>query len=169
MRKRRTASVGFFLVLILVSITCIRQLDPTSDPPDQETPFTDSPDVIQIIPDENQIPLHEDPALMVDVALQRDTLTLVAESGGGCETHDYALFGSHCFMESFPVQTNVFLSHDDHDDPCDAIMIDTLRFDLSPLKSVFLSYYPSDEAVILRIYEPGAEQPVDTMLVYGVQ
>ena len=98
-----------------------------------------------------------------------DTLMLVASSGGGCQEHDYLLYGCHCFMESYPVQTNVFLSHDDHDDPCDAIIIDSLRFDLTPLKDVFLSYYPTEETVILRIFEPDSRQPIDTMLVYGVQ
>jgi len=170
MCNKRTTSVGFFLILILLLMGCIRNLDPVTDPPDNDDPVVvDSMNTILIYPDQNDIPLHEDPAGINDVALEGDSLMLVAESGGGCEVHDYALFGCHCFMESFPVQTNVFLSHDDHDDPCDAIVIDTLRFDLTPLKDVFLTYYPTDETVILRIREPGSEQPMDTMLVYGVQ
>ena len=169
MRKEQTSSVGFFLVFFLLIIGCIRERDQTTGPVrDADIPI-DVSTTIQIFPDQNDIPLHSDPAGIMDVELESDTLMLVAQAGGGCAEHDYLLFGCHCFMESFPVQTNVFLSHDDHDDPCDAIVIDTLRFDLTPLKEVFLSYYPTDETVILRIHEPGIELPIDTMLVYGVQ
>lgn len=168
MNTHRNALVGFFLALILLSISCIRQRELVTKPVQDSIVDIDATTAILMYEDPSDMPLHDDPAEIINIELQGDSLMLVTESGGGCEVHDYMLFGCHCFMESFPVQTNVFLSHDDHDDPCDAIVIDTLRFDLTPLKEAFLSYYPSDETLILRIFEPGAGQPVDTTLVYGM-
>jgi hypothetical protein len=167
MCMQRYASGGFFLVLVL-SIACIRQFDPTSDRQDNDDPVVNPSNMIQIYPDQNDIPLYEDPAWIQDAEIQGDSLMLVVEASGGCAEHDYELFGCHCFMESFPVQTNVYLSHDAHNDPCEALIIDTLRFDLAPLKDVFLTYYPTDETVILRIIPPGSDVPIDTMLVYGM-
>ncbi len=81
---------------------------------------------------------------------------------GGCQTHHFSLHAPRCFLESYPIQSDIFLAHDDADDPCDALVEQELLFDLTPLKQEYLkTYRGSDGPIILRIYPPGTRDPVE--------
>ena len=73
--------------------------------------------------------------------VSRDTLSLDVSYSGGCATHVFRLVVSRTFAESFPVQTWGVLAHDDGGDPCDGVLVETLLFDLSPLKEAYWAGY----------------------------
>jgi len=102
-----------------------------------------------------------DPLGLREHALDGGALSLEVEHGGGCTTHDYALVAWGGWMESFPVQVDVLLTHDDHDDPCDALVRRTLRFDLTPLRDEYFRSYPTSgpapSTVVLRLTVPDGE------------
>ncbi|MFC2135283.1 hypothetical protein ACFLTH_11780 [Bacteroidota bacterium] len=82
----------------------------------------------------------------------KDTLYFKVSYSGGCNDHDFRLVANNYFMESFPVQVGLFLSHEDFDDACDAIITEELYFDLSPLKDEYYnSYGNSTDPIILNI------------------
>ena len=44
-------------------------------------------------------------------------------------------------MESSPVQINALVTHDDGDDPCDALVTEERAFDLTPLAEAYEAAY----------------------------
>lgn len=61
-------------------------------------------------------------------------------------------------MESYPVQVNVLLSHEDNDDPCDAWITEEMAFNLSPLKKAWQEQYNKISGKILINLQGWEEQ-----------
>jgi len=104
----------------------------------------------------------QDPLILREFSLAGPILELQVEYGGGCEPHDHDLVAWGGWMESLPVQVNVLLTHEDHDDPCDALIHRTLRFDLTRLREDYVASYrdggPGPTTIVLRLTVPdGAE------------
>ena len=107
-----------------------------------------------------------DPATIVEAEIDGDVLILKVVFSGGCEPHDFRLEFDGNFMESYPVQANLFLYHDAHGDACEAEITEELQFDLTPLKDLYMSYYRDEGPVILRIHEPGQRGTFKVLIVY---
>lgn len=105
----------------------------------------------------------QDPLWLIDHRLDVSTLALEVEHGGGCARHEYELVAWGGWMESFPVQVNVLLAHEDNDDPCDGILRRTLLFDLTPLREAYFPVYrdggPGVNTIILRLTVPDGQGP----------
>lgn len=52
-------------------------------------------------------------------------------------------------MESYPVQTTIVLSHEDNDDNCESFITETLVFDLTPLKELYIDLYSESSGTII--------------------
>ncbi len=75
-----------------------------------------------------------------------DILTLqVAFSG--CGPAEFDLVSTNLFLESYPVQSGALLSFDAGD--CEALVVQTVRFDLTPLKEVYRRDYRREHDVII--------------------
>lgn len=83
--------------------------------------------------------------------LDRDILEMDVSYGGGCADHDFYLIAQRSFKESFPVQNDLTLKHEDYDDPCDAWISTTLRFDLTALKRAYQEAYGDGGTLILNL------------------
>jgi hypothetical protein len=88
--------------------------------------------------------------------------------GGGCEQHrmDLVLWGG--WMESYPVQINALITHDDGDDPCDAVVTEERTFHLLPLREAYERAYGPIGAdrptAILRLWDPLSSGPVGRLV-----
>ncbi len=100
----------------------------------------------------------QDPLTLRESSLDGPILSLEVEYGGGCEPHDHDLVAWGGWLESFPVQVNVLLTHDAHADPCDALLRRTLPFDLTRLREDYLASYgdggPAPATIVLRLTVP---------------
>ncbi|MFX0206444.1 MAG: NigD-like C-terminal domain-containing protein [Candidatus Hodarchaeota archaeon] len=94
-----------------------------------------------------------------NITLDKDLLTLEVSYGGGCRKHIFTLIGSNVFKESNPVRTDIVLSHNANDDPCEAWLTEKLHFDLSPLKKAYKDTYSVPSGSIL-IYLEGVENGI---------
>jgi len=98
------------------------------------------------------------PMLLREYSLVGSVLSLDVEYGGGCATHELDLVALGGWLESFPVQVNVLVAHEDHDDACDALIRRTLRFNLMPLREDYEASYsvgePGETTIILRLTVP---------------
>lgn len=101
-----------------------------------------------------------DPYGLGDVEFDGSRLHAQVSYGGGCRAHRMDLVAWGGWMESFPVQLNALITHDDGGDPCDAIVRETLDFDLYPLARAYREAYGGGggepPVVILRLWDPGA-------------
>lgn len=104
--------------------------------------------------------LPADPANIESVSIAGDFIRLAVSYSGGCRKHGFKLFGSTGFMESYPVQARLFLSHDANGDMCEALIMDELVFDLSPLKRSYKRAYSDNGPVLLQVIGPGATGPI---------
>jgi len=95
--------------------------------------------------DTNPSSWPRDPYQIGDAQVEGHTLEARLSYGGGCMTHDIKAVAWGGWMESFPVQVRLFLSHEDFDDPCDAWITRDFTFDLVPLKLAYQAAYGLSE------------------------
>ncbi len=69
-----------------------------------------------------------------DASIIGDSLTMLVAFGGGCKPHDFKVISNGAMMKSMPPQMNVMLSHDAHDDMCEALLSQDVTVSLEPLK-----------------------------------
>jgi hypothetical protein len=81
-------------------------------------------------------------------AVVGDALVVTVSYSGGCAVHDFQYCWTGEFLESFPVQVPTSISHDGHDDPCDAFPSEELTFDLLPLRAAYEAGYGVGPATI---------------------
>lgn len=94
-------------------------------------------------------------------------LHLEVTSGGGCREHSYTLtMTPAAFMESHPVQAHLYLRHDDDDDPCDAIVHDSVVFDLTGIVQLYRQMYGDTGEIHLNLHN--FEQSASTRLTLTV-
>jgi hypothetical protein len=88
---------------------------------------------------------------VLDASVEAGVLTLRIQFGGGCEEHRFALVVTRLFLESYPVQIPARLAHDAKGDTCRAVVQETVRFDLTPVRQIYQQAYgtPSDTLVLV--------------------
>lgn len=112
-------------------------------------PTTLPPDSVQI-----------DDYWLDSLSLSGDILTTYLHYSGGCHLHTYDLYWTpNSFMESEPVQVNLYLSHNGYNDPCDAIIGESPSFDISRIRSSYISAYGSPEEILLNVYDYYDDEP----------
>jgi hypothetical protein len=93
-----------------------------------------------------------------DISIDGLTLSAEVSYGGGCGQHRMDLVAWGGWLESFPVQINALVTHDDGDDPCDAFVTEERGFDLAPLARAYEEAYGPGTVerptVILRLWDP---------------
>ena len=125
--------------------------------------------------DELQIDLLEsDPFQIISATPYANGFSLLVEYGGGCADHDFTIFWDQLIAESYPPQVTFIMTHQDYDDPCDAIVRDSLfvpyaqlieDVDIFDPMIVHINNFSNDEQVTFdswahQFSEAGCEVPV---------
>lgn len=99
--------------------------------------------------------LEKDTYTFRSIELDEDTLTLDISSSGGCQNHSFDLTWAGGFFESLPVQVDLHLYHDANNDSCEALLMKTLQFDLTPIKESYEETYLDSETnkITLNFYD----------------
>jgi hypothetical protein len=98
-----------------------------------------------------------DDVLINDVSILNNKLVINISYSGGCKDHFFKLVASDSWLESYPVQTPILLSHDANNDNCEAFLTETLSFNLQPLKERYKELYKENSATIVLLIEGGTE------------
>ena len=93
----------------------------------------------------------QDPLEMTALNIEANNLAIDLKYSGGCRDHTYALVVADDVAESLPPQMTAILSHDDPDDPCDAIIGETANFDLRPVRDYLQNGSGGSGSVIITI------------------
>ncbi|MCP4717708.1 MAG: hypothetical protein GY868_21500 [Deltaproteobacteria bacterium] len=95
-----------------------------------------------------------DPFTIESPTVEGDELKLTVSYSGGCQEHAFSLVAYSYFVESKPKQAAVLLTHDAHDDMCEAYLTEELSFDLTPLKIQYLDQsQETNGTIILLLHE----------------
>ncbi|MGA3243992.1 MAG: hypothetical protein ABSE41_05195 [Bacteroidota bacterium] len=157
---RNLIPIVFFFVFIPL-MGCSR-LNPTDSPIQNDTTHT----AIIMVDDLSSAGLATDNAQIKSAFTSSDVLTIVEQHGGGCAVHEFKLFGSKLFFDSLPPQADIVLSHNAHGDLCKALITDTLWFSLLRLREVYQSSYGNKGTLLLRLHEPGKQEPLSPLVRY---
>ena len=150
------------LPVVFISIFGCSRSNPAGSFPQNDSTHT----AIIMVDDLSTAGLAGNNAHITNASVAADVLTFVAQYGGGCARHEFKLFGSSRFLTSSPLQADVVLSHNANGDACKALITDTLRFSLAPLREMFQSSFGSKGTLLLRIHEPGAAEPISPLIRY---
>ncbi len=130
------------------------------------TAKTKTDDTLVFFSNKDQIDFPDDAATIDSIKIIQDQLLIQIHFGGGCKTHQFALYVWQGLSKSNPPQVEIFLSHDNHGDSCEAWLGQELEFDLIPVKDYFSTTYQLSGPLLLRIYEPGSLHPFLPLPVY---
>jgi hypothetical protein len=122
------------------------------------------PDIVKpvIITDAPPDSLQQDPFELSGLAIIGDTLNMLVRYGGGCKRHYFWLYMSpSVFMESEPVQANLYLKHFANNDMCEAYVADSLKFNLAPIRDLYEQMYGPQGSIRLNLFEYFTNQPGD--------
>lgn len=98
------------------------------------------------------------PLTVDSLTLNGSDLTAYLTWGGGCQAHAIDLVFWNGFLESNPVQVSAVFAHDDRNDLCDALVFETRRFDLTPLRTAWEEAYgPGPGTIIIGASPPGGQ------------
>lgn len=147
--KCSRARLARLVVALLVAAVCASCFDDSVSPHGSA-----DPDIIPLTVVTHLDPhaWEMDPLTLDSAKAIGDILHLGVTFGGGCGEHTFHVVVSSLFMESDPVQASALLSHNDHDDPCDALLHRDLKTGLTQMKEVWQkAYLRSSGTIILQI------------------
>ncbi len=145
-----------FLILIIAGMLCSSACEPL----EYNKPEDSGVDPVIMIVNPNSF---DRDAIEIDWiqinhrTIVADTLHLNVSYTGGCRTHYFRMYASEPIWISGNYQCALYLSHDNRGDLCEALVTETLSFDLSPI----------NENVQLRIFQFEAEEPMYPLLTYN--
>jgi len=142
------------LVLILVGlgtvgiVACSDSLNDTPFIPGDNEPINKAGCDDIIISESRYTKAESDEFIFNGMDIKSDSLILTVQYGGGCGPTSFELITDGLFMESDPVQLNIFLSFTD-EDPCEMLVTRDLCFDLTNLVNHYKDSYQTDDGTII--------------------
>ena len=131
------AAIAFLAIMILISSnSCL--------------------DVSHFVIITNQPPnaIQLDPFDLEDIEIEGDSITLNITYSGGCKEHCFSLYMTPAaFLESYPVQANLYLRHNSNGDACEALVNESVSFNLRPIAELYKTAYGKYDEIILNVYE----------------
>ena len=92
-------------------------------------------------------------------AIDGTVLEVYVRYGGGCGDHEFILLGRPNFKESFPVQIDLFVHHTNIDDYCEALVGDTLCFDVRRISELYEGMYQACDDIIINVLDCNLDDP----------
>ncbi len=96
--------------------------------------------------------LQRDPVTVHEGSIEGDVLTLTVLYGGGCGDHRLRLYWRGDWLESYPVQTSLFVQHVNINDPCRAIVSDERSYSIREIAEDYRDVYGGYDDIILNVY-----------------
>ena len=88
-----------------------------------------------------------------NMEIKRNILKFDISYSGECKEHFFNAVWDGNFIESLPVQVNIFLSHDSNEDTCEALITKTLEFDLIPIREAYQHTYQTLDKIVINFYD----------------
>ncbi len=111
--------------------------------------------------------LQNDPFQLDTAWIEEHVLHVDVHYGGGCQEHEWTMYmAPPAFLESYPVQANLFLSHEGNNDACEAWIAEHLTFDLRPVEHLFMLSYGDGGPLYLNLYHYFTDEPGERERLY---
>lgn len=100
----------------------------------EEIASAEQPEVQALSIDFEYSPRETDGFMINEVSLDGVILTVIVQYSGGCKNHEFKLISNQRYMKSMPPQLPLYLEHQANNDNCRALVIQTLKFDVTKAK-----------------------------------
>ncbi len=137
--KRLKGALIIVGALIIISSSCKMRGEMKKSLADQ----TEMISILEIDPTYKNI--KTDSFRLLESNVEGDNLILLVQYGGGCREHEWKLKTNGAYAKSLPPQITLNLEHNANSDMCRALVTDTLKFNLEPLR------YPGNLELYVRI------------------
>ena len=107
----------------------------------------------------------EDEVTIRGGAIEGIVLEVYVSYGGGCGNHEFILLGRPYFKESYPVQIDLYVHHRNIDDYCDAIVGDTICFDVRRVAELYEGIYQSCDDILINVLDCNMDDPEEKFQV----
>ena len=105
---------------------------------------------------------------VIKQSIQNDFLNLTVQYYGGCTEHEVNIYILKGILKTNPPQFELFISHNGNNDLCESIITKVIKINIFELKEFYKSRYNSGDQIVLRIYEPNSNTPVEPLLRYPI-
>jgi NigD-like C-terminal beta sandwich domain len=123
---------------------------------------------IFIVDSLNTNSLSKDYLKVIKQFMVNDFLNLTVQYYGGCKEHEVNIYIPKGIIKTNPPQFELFISHNGNHDSCESIVTKVLKINILGLKEFYKSRYNSGDQIVLRIYEPNSNTPVEPLLRYPI-
>lgn len=146
---------------VLQSIDYVLRAGSVCGPCQLKTP----PLIITDIPPES---LAVDSFAVWDARIEGDSLRVQYAYGDRCLTHHFAIFMTPSSFEGgVPRIAHIYPVYHDHDDNCEALVVEWISTGLQGLRSAYHDQHPGDPgSIVLRVHHYNS--PVYVDLIYGI-
>ena len=152
-----------YLVITLSLFLNIGFIQCSDDDPVSPNKGSDETPLVKItdqLPDSIQL----DSFNLKDIEITGDIITLNLTHGGGCKEHNYSLFMSPvAFLESQPVQANLYLQHNSNGDACEALIDTNVSFNLRSIAELYQTFYGRNDEIIINVFDYFEEEPANKL------
>lgn len=124
----KTKTLLILPLLILFAACAVQANTPSAA---EEAP--EIPGITKVDPDTKIEDIKSDPFDMKKVTIDGGVMKIDVSYAGGHEEHDFTLYWSGMIAKSDPPQTTVVLKHDANGDNAEALISETLEFDLAEM------------------------------------
>jgi len=126
-------------VLILFAACAVQANGPSAA---EEAP--DIPGITKVDPDTKIDDIPSDPFSMKKVTVEGGVMRIYVSYAGGTEDHDFTLYWNGIVARSYPGKTAVVLKHDANGDNAEALITETLQFDLAEMSKPMIIRVTND-------------------------
>lgn len=117
--------------ILLFALACgVVAQDAPQEVPDAEP---QRPGITRVEPGTDIREIKSDTFTLVSAVIENDILKITVRYAGGMEKHDFTLYWSGISTRSMPPQLPMSLKHDANGDQAEALITETLEFELSAI------------------------------------
>jgi hypothetical protein len=118
------------LAVVNIFATCAAKKKSAKNTSDKYT------EVKEVIVDQNfNLPENNADFSIDEMKIDGDILLIDVSYSGGCKDHDFKAYFNGMYIKTSPMKAKVFIVHTNNDDNCRALIKQTLRFNLKPVRS----------------------------------
>jgi hypothetical protein len=121
-----------------------------------------------IITDNVNVKLKNDYLKVLEQYVSGDYLILKVQYSGGCKEHEIKIFTTGALLKTNPPMAELFIYHDANNDSCEALITKELKINLIELRNFYKTNFNRIQIILLRIFEPGATNPVMPLPEYRI-
>lgn len=143
----RTTLLALPILMLAVACSAFGEARVVAD--EEEKPK--HPGITKVEPGTKIADIKSDTFKMGEVTIQGDVLKIKVTYSGGIKKHEFKLYWNQIVARSYPGQTSINLKHNANGDNAEALITETLEFDLTAINKPMIVTIVTDHGDKARV------------------